>query len=384
MKNGVMEYTRQITLQVTNGLLGSNGAAFLPRIYVPDGCTQVQLSKSGDITAQAGGTNVSLGRIVLGIFPQGEKMRVSGCFFTSEDAAIARYPNQNDSGSIATGPIGEEAKSQSHPAIPREHLPQPIRINRAILEVAKSKPAPRVEEGNSQISQTIKIFVRPESTVPGSTFTLGDIADIKAPVSDLQKLKAIWIGNSPLLGFSRNLDTNLIRLRLLGNGYKEGSFQLSLPDSITIRRNSKTVTMEELQKAALSAVENSAGTQTQFNVTSPVSPVVVAPGTVSVQAEDVQPSGHGYFVTLSITDNGSPVATRSLTLMPSIGAITVKPGDIVSVELSAGAASVTIQGTVMNRAYLGQAVQVKVKGVGVGTTIQQGILKSGSMVEVKL
>jgi hypothetical protein len=235
-----------------------------------------------------------------------------------------------------------------------------------------------------KIGKKIEIFIHPQSTIDGTSFTLGDIADITAPADQLPKLESLWIGNAPIIGYQRHLDHTLVSLRLRGNGYHEEDFSVIAPDDITIQRASQTITPEQLDQAAISAVKQEVGSQTPFDVTTPVTQLVAPPGTLSIQAQDMQPSGQGYYVTLAVFVDGQIIATRSMSVNPGVGAISVKPGDRIAVELVAGAASVTVQGTVVSHAFLGQAVRVKVETVGTTPTTHQGILVSGDRVEVKL
>lgn len=426
MKSGQTVYARQGQLAVVNGELGIGTAKFLPNIFVPAGSGQISVAADGTVTAQTPGGAISIGRVLIAVFPRGEAMNYADGFFTCADRPKIAYPGTDAAGSVQSGATASPTARTASPAADADPNPtvstpmkpeghasegnaassstarpsagksdsaghkQPARSEErskppeAAVAEPKAPEAAHVAIPNLQPGQ-LAITVNMESDVSDRSFTIGDIADIQGPKSLVNKVKAIWCGNTPPIGFPRKLSEQTIRLHLASAHIDPDKCIINVPDGAVVELQCQTVSADELLAKAQEAIAGLVGSQTSYADTTSISPIAAPLGDLKLDVTSPQSAGNGaWFVNISASVAGQIVGTRQITLAPTAGSIFVKPGDMVTVEFKAGTASVTVPGQVVSKAFLGQAVQVRVASVGARTTLQSGILVSANRVDVKL
>ena len=121
---------------------------------------------------------------------------------------------------------------------------------------AKSKKT----ASKAPVTAPITVTVRAISEVPGSVFTLGEIAQISGKDKALMKqLSAVEVGTSPLPGLSRDLTPGDITVKLRANRLESRRVTVSAPPLMRISRAHSSLAGSALVKAALDVAKEAIG-----------------------------------------------------------------------------------------------------------------------------
>ena len=94
-----------------------------------------------------------------------------------------------------------------------------------------------------------QINIVSEVEVSASQITLGEIAEIKAPnlsAAAVEDLKKITFKSSPNPGYSSRLSRVLVDLTIENQGYSKADFELQMPNTIMVKRESNIIEKNEI------------------------------------------------------------------------------------------------------------------------------------------
>ncbi len=193
-----------------------------------------------------------------------------------------------------------------------------------------------------QQQSEVRITVRAMPQVAGTTFTLGEIAEIVCRDSSMQKrLSSLEIGAAPLHGLTRRLGLNDVTVRLRGIGIDLKTTTIVFPPGVKVGRLAVEVVPDELVSAARVALELArAGQQNEVAIEPVLSGIrlFVPPGKREYVAG--APSGSldkgSVTVPVSVLVDGKPTKTIDIAfnLTPLVTAIvpirTIEAGSEIS------------------------------------------------------
>ncbi len=398
LDRGHIVYAKKGSLLVRLGEVMFGTAHLLPTVSAPKGTLALEVSGDGIIYSKTSSGKSEVGRIVLAVFPASEIMGTYHGYLTADDRPSLAYPNQLGAGTlvqITNSPPHPWIKSHPSEAVHKIDHPKITKKLEAVADYKSpqksSQQAPKAlgqqpsPGAASTSSKQVEIIVHPQCRVTSQRFTFADIADVTGPSNLVDAVDKTFAGYAPSLGFSRQIDKGLLMLRLMGAHLNPNQVDLVVPPGATVELSHQTLSSDELLAYGLSAIAPLTGGITKYGPIYPVQPLTIPNGKVDIETSNPMPSGTaGYFVTVTASENGEIIGTRSISLGPVPGSISVRAGDPVTVTLKAGYATVTVPGTVVNQAFLGQTVQVRITSVSDHPTIQSGILTSSNSVQVKL
>ncbi|HEY3329106.1 MAG TPA: flagella basal body P-ring formation protein FlgA [Capsulimonadaceae bacterium] len=168
----------------------------------------------------------------------------------------------------------------------------------------------------------IVVTLKPSASVNAESFTLADIAEIKAPATAVAALGAATIGRTPLEGASRTITKGDVCLKLRQAGF----------DPSTIRF---------------------VGTETLTITKAPVEAVQTAPS-----GNQVATTTAGTVLKTSATGTISTSAASNAAIVP-VKPLVTKAGDPVCVQYVDGPVFLTVQGVLVTSAGVGDTVTVR-------------------------
>jgi hypothetical protein len=343
-------YATRVSLTRVNGALGTaDGDLLLPRLAVPSTAKELKVDLEGNVSA--GGA--SLGRLVLGVFPSGTKLTPSGAVFTTTLKPTLANPGEGAVGVIRVG--GTAPGNATAPVKPAE-----------------------TEAGKATVT------VRMRSEVETDQFSIGDIAAIDGDPELVQRIAAVGMGYSPMLGTDRGLALPHLLGRLRMASIDTRQVTLTVPNGAVVARKAQTVAADQILDAARDAVKARLGIDTPLIAAKPPAALNVTPGEVEITAEPGAMSSTGIPVTVSIRVGGKLAGSRSLVLVPEGGAAGVRAGETVKIQMICNGAVIELEGRAAAAAWVGQTVTVTTTvGEGGKATTMTGTVKGPGLVEVK-
>lgn len=333
-QGGKVAYANQATLiERNNVLVTASGCPLLPEIAVPAGTTRIQVAIDGTVTAG----RTEIGRIVLAQLPNEPKH--SGLFNSTTKPVI---------GSPGEGTFGV------------------IRTNGA------TKPAPTV----------ITVLVRAETQLQGTSFTLGDVADVSASDPWLERIRGIELGSVPGLGLQKLLSGPYIATKMRSLGLKPEEFDVTVPQGARVITKSQSIASDAIVELAKNSIADKF--VVPFKLTSTRSPevVILAPGDYETQIDLGARGATSIDVVVRFIQDGHITATRTVTLAPEPGTAQIRSGEPVTVRVVQKGAVVELAGVARSSGFLGQPLTVQTNGTN--GTLLTGVVKSAGVVEVKL
>ncbi|MCC6446101.1 MAG: flagellar basal body P-ring formation protein FlgA [Armatimonadetes bacterium] len=101
----------------------------------------------------------------------------------------------------------------------------------------------------------VVITLREGAEVTGPGLRLGDVARLAGGSPQLRaKMEALEVGAAPLPGATRRLDRDSVLLRLRGQRFPKGAFDLQGPKSVSVASASSSVSAEALLQAVRNAI----------------------------------------------------------------------------------------------------------------------------------
>lgn len=399
-REGRAVYAKTATITVTSAgkVISEAGDTLLPTISAPANTQRLEVDLEGNIFAVRAATKSPLGRLVLAIFPEGAVLNEKDGVLLAGDRPKLGNPGEGTSGVIrmvtptkpkptvetkASAPV--ELKSLQEPEQKPEQKPVltgPIGSSGSKLEPAKPETVkPALKTGPT------KIVALASAEVEGDHILLGEIAQVEADAATAQTLNQVDLGDAPILGAKRTVDRARILSRLKAAGFDTEKIELIVPATIEVKRKGQTITQAQFNYAALKAVYESTGIQTEYVPADEIGPDFLAPAgkfalvpeTISGVNTDVAT------VKVAVYVGTARVNSRTIKLKAKVAPALVKSGAPVKVFFRAGGATVETQGIARSSGKAGDTISVEVKVVGASEkTLHSGTLMANGAVEVKL
>jgi hypothetical protein len=367
-------YAAKVKLVVHDGKIEtSDGAGLLPPIDAPGSLSSLTVDLQGNVIGTTTTGNVTLGRLVLAIFPQGTSMTQASGFLTASVRPSLGNPGEDTNGVIRTG---EDAKSAEI-----HHQTSPKRDPEVIKPVMK--PKTDVDKGSQESTDwkgAPQIIVSQTTEISTEQFTLADVAQIHAKPALADQLSKIVLGDSPAAGLPRALVAPQILSKIRQAGIDPTGFDVQIPIGSTIKRASQVVTVDQWSSAAIGAVEKSLGTDVPM--TADVSSVEFrAPlGQLELRIENCVQAQMTYTVTVAVFVDGKRFNSRIIRVTPDSSAICVKANQDVTISMACGGASVECTGKTRTAGFVGQTVTVATSD----GTVMTATVVDATHVKVKL
>lgn len=403
-REGRAVYAKTATITITSAgkVITEAGDTLLPTISAPANTQRLEVDLEGNILAVRAATKSPLGRLVLAIFPEGAVLNEKNGVLLAGDRPKLGSPGEGTSGVIrmvtptkpkpavetkASAPV--ELKSLQEPEQKPDQKPDqkplltgPIGPSGSKLEPAKAETVkPALKTGPT------KIVALASAEVEGDHILLGEIAQVEADAATAQTLNQVDLGDAPILGAKRTVDRARILSRLKAAGFDTEKIELIVPATIEVKRKGQTITQAQFNYAALKAVYESTGIQTEYVPADEIGPDFLAPAgkfalvpeTISGVNTDVAT------VKVAVYVGTARVNSRTIKLKAKVAPALVKSGAPVKVFFRAGGATVETQGIARSSGKAGDTISVEVKVVGASEkTLHSGTLMANGAVEVKL
>ncbi len=323
-------YSRTATLVVSKGKIADiKGAMLLPGVLVPGKPAGIHVDLAGTIWGEYGGTDKSLGRIVLAAFGPTVKLIPSGGYLATGIKSSIGNPGEG-----ILGVIRQLAAETSRVKVyaPSENLTR--------TEIDRLSELKRV-------GVKLEIRLKAVATIEGSAITLGDVAQFSDNDPQSQELKEVDLGLAPPQSVDRVLDRSMILAKLRAAGYDASTFKFVGTTQVTVRRASQEVPESQFIKAAKAEAEKSYGTGLEVETKSTSPAMIVPKGELELVIEGVIKSGTSINVTVAAVVDGTKINTRTVVLRSSAPSTsTLKTGQSVTIKISSGGVQVETRGTV--------------------------------------
>lgn len=243
-------------------------------------------------------------------------------------------------------------------------------------QFAVSQNQVRVYPPETQKSTPITIVVRQLSEITGERILLGDVADIKADTKTEDRLKHVFLGETPIIGLRRLITRESLITRLLAAGEKANGLTLVVPDGATAVRKGQTIASGPIVDAARAFARRQLGIDTDLIEKEPVREVPAPVGTIELAPVSMSDAGSTFSVFVSIRVGGKQVSTRTVRFAADLSQ-GVKQGQEVKLRLRSGGAVVELTGRAKSNAMVGQTVEVttSLKTSHTGKVIAPGIVE---------
>lgn len=313
VRDGRTVYAKQAVLTVVGEALASaEGPVVSPRVQVSGSPTSITVSTDGRVSAAYAGASQEVGRLVLAVFPEDVRPVVEKGFLVSSYRPSVSAPGEQGAGVV-------------------------LSTGATVAPIAVARPT---------TTGVVEIVLRESAQVEGSTFTLGDIADVSADDSTKSRLSALEVSTTPALGVSYKMSPAMVRQRLLRFGKEADQYKFSGANQVTVTRQGQDVTHAMVVEAALSSARKQMGEDAQL-VADVVGPTVVAPvGKLELVAENVTVSGIQVSVRIAIVVDGQRFNSRTVALKKDDAISKMRVGQTVKVIARSSAATVETTGRV--------------------------------------
>ncbi len=348
-REGRTVFTREASLTVVKGKLGTGDATFLPVIAVSEKPESFRVTRDGTVMATFSGRETTLGRLVLAQFAPGTPMNALGAFSTSASRAQIGAAGENGAGWFKMG---------------------------ATSGVQRPVPQTRIL---SESTSNAHIRVRTESVVNGKTFTLADIADLRLPQTLAAQIGQVVVGDVPPIGIDRKVDRDRIMVRLRVAGFDPNAWTIEVPEAAVVRRPSQSIEHSAFVSVAMPVVAAQAGAQAEIKDLNPLPPLVVGVGEVTLNALAPSLSNNKATIRVEVRLNGQVINSRTLQFSIAGRVAMPKIGTMVTVRTKS--AGVRVQFTAKVTAISGLS-QVEIQ-TAEGTKLIGNLVEPG-VVEISL
>jgi hypothetical protein len=314
-------YAREARLMIREGVLvEERGLPVAPRVTVTGRVDRLTIDLQGRLTVWSSGSSREAGRLVLALLPESALARSGGFLATTAKSRLVE-PGEGLAGVIRTG-----AERNTN--------------------VAAARARPRIE-------------VRAASTTSGTTFTLGDIADLTGPADLLVKLRSVVIGETPAVGVRRGLDHLRIESRLRAADLDPRDYELVVPSGAHVMRTHQVVTHDRFVEVAIDRARKELGATAELEARTTGQPFFAPDGEISLVAESLARDRNGVSVLVSVNVGGKRVNSRTVLLGIKGGSFSFNVGSLVKLRVRAGAAAVETVGRVRQGGFIGQDIVVQ-------------------------
>jgi len=320
-------FARTATLEVRDGFISAtSGERLLPSIAVSGTPTQIEVDESGRITVTTSQTEFKAGRIRLAKFPAGDVPQRSGAFYLSRSKGELGFPGENGYGTI-----------------------------RSVADSRSSIGAPSVKAK----AQKVRIVIKPKSTVSGTAFTLGEIAEVEAPDSLIHQLRDVEIGDSPGIGVERGIDRTRVLGRLRMAKLDPDAYEVTVPNGAVVTRKSQNLPHGQVAEVARRSAVLEVGTEVLLTEEGKPTDIQIPPGTLELATESVAATREKVRVIVGIFVDGKRFNSRTIVFDKPAAIPGVKVGEVVRIRVRSGDAIVESRGKAVSSAFVGERVAVK-------------------------
>lgn len=357
-RGGEVVYAKSAELTLSGGELASSaGPKVLPKIVVSGDASEIRVSLDGRVTCTTGAGTVEVGQLVLAVFGDDLRPVESDGFFK-----VFGKPQLGDPGEGLFGVVrtGDEVKTAV------ETTSAPVKTSGHVADRAF------LSRGGAEV------VLRDVVTVKGGSYTMADIGEIYADEQVEKRLGQIVLGTTPPIGIDRRLDVPSIQIRLRQLGVDVESVRLVGAASVKVRAEAQTIQQAELEAAAVKTGEAQYGPM-KVDARSPVAPMVVPMGQVSLVSESVSRSGASVSVVVAVQVDGKRINSRTVRLVSDSVPTNVRIGEQVPVIVVSNDVKVETSGRVKK---IDQATGLVTVEVPTGKTVS-GYMNKAGQVEVK-
>lgn len=356
IRDGRVVYAKSAPLVVAGGkVCHAAGPAVLPSIYAPDRADLLSVDLEGNVSASVDGSRTVLGRLVLALFPGDRPLTGSDGFLISADR-----PKVGEPGVDANGVIRMDANR-----VAADPVTAPLKASPSSQPLGPAKG--------------VTVTFSERAQVDTEEILLADVAKIDGPSEWAARLGEVSLGTTPPIGVPRILDRERILVSLRAAKIETADILLSVPPKVEVRRRADEVTHQEFVDAAIAYAQEQLGSKAAFKSLDSLPDMPVSPGKRELRCDTVRQVGATAQVVVSVLVDGRPIRSRTIRLGVDLGEIAVKQGDAVRVILRSGGVVIEVTGYARKTAYLGQSVEVEVRGdqrtTHVGTVIEPGVVE---------
>lgn len=327
VSEGKVVYAKSASLIINNGRLGvDSGAKLVPAIEA----TSLR-NLTVDLEGNVKQGSMPVGRIVLALFDAELQAKDAGGFYTSSSRPRLGDPGDGSNGVIrlagsnngtTTSPMKAGGPVKDHSSVKQDQV---LTQTKTLASLAMDTP--KVADSGS-----IEITVPDSIEADGSSFTLGEIASIRAPLALSKKLNDIVIGDTPPLGIDRIIERTKIISKIKYAGIDTDAISLIGPDKVRVTRKGQKIVQQQFVEAAIRGAQVK-GYSVGLESVAP-GPDIVAPlGDLQLVCESITGSNGEITATIGIYVDGKRFNSRSIKLKTTGAASNLKAGAIVKVRV---------------------------------------------------
>lgn len=333
-REGRAVFAREARLTISEGrLVNEEGLSLLPA---------VSASTTEGLKADLEGRLIlgssELGRLVLAKFPAGSAMTEVKKMFVAADRPSLGSAGEGSFGVIR---VGTRPAPGTQPVRPPVINPQSQASQANPVKTPDPRPNPPI---TAPQTGPLTISVRSESSLSSEAIRLKDIAEISG--AGAEKAGDIVLGTTPALGVPRPIALSLIETRLTASGFTRGSWRLSFPDKVVVKRLGREITHEEFVQAAKEALEKILPQGSTVEPEGTSLPMACPLGEVQLIALTPKVSRDRTTVEVEVRHEGRRFNAKQLSFKVTTPLSGFKVGQEVQVRVKSGGASVMTKGKI--------------------------------------
>lgn len=359
---GRIVYAKSARLDFVEGrVVGPKGAALLPSMSVPMDAIRVEVDSTGAVSyVQASGSHRT-GRITLAGFSEPSALTRHEPYLIAQTRPKIAFPGENGLGTLeAEGTVRVAA--------------EPPAAN------STQNPTPAAKQGSAGLRLTIHASVE----VDANRLLLGGLAKIEGV--DSQSLSSIDFGPMPPVGGVMRLARDRVIAKLKEAGFKPGEFDLTMPESVEVRRKGQHIEHAKFIEEAIRSAEAAFGNPGTW-ASRDAGPDFIGPmGAFELNTESIRPFPGGAVASVSVSVGGRRLNSRTVNLTTSLPLVEgAKAGAPIKVVFRVSGIAAEVDGKAKSSGYVGQTIEVLVSlNPGSPPTSHLGTIVAPGKVEVKL
>ncbi len=331
-REGRAVFAREAKLTLKEGrLVNEEGLSLLPAVSAST-TEGLKVDLEGRLTLGSS----ELGRLVLAQFPTGSAITEVKKMFVA-----AERPTLGSAGEGNFGVIRVGTRPGAGTQIPKTPPPAGAANQSSQVKTPDPKPLPPTTAPQTGV---LAITVRGESSVSSEAIRLRDIADISG--LGAEKAGEIVLGTTPALGVARPIAVSLVETRLAASGFTRGSWRLSFPDKVVVRRLGREVTHQEFLQAAQEALEKVLPPGSTVESEGTGLPMSCPLGDIQLVALSPKVSRDRTTVEVEVRYEGRRFNAKTLTFKVTTPFSGLRVGQEVQVRVKSGGASVMAKGKI--------------------------------------
>lgn len=359
---GRIVYAKSAKLDFVEGrIVGPRGAALLPSMSVPTDATRVEVDASGSVTIfQASGPQRA-GRITLAAFAEPSSLTRQEPYLVAQARPKIGAPGESGFGLLETEGV--------------------VRV---VADAQNTKPSQATPAGAPTGVGGVRMTIASNVELNSGRMSLGGLAKIEGEEDG--RLQSIDFGPTPPVNGSTRITRDRVLAKLKEAGLKPSDYELTMPDSVEVRRKGQRVEHTKFVEEAIRSAESNFGNPGAW-ASPDTGPDFVGPiGAIELKAESVRPIPGGAIATVSVWVAGARLNSRTINLTTSLPLIEgAKAGAPIKVVFRVSGIAAEVDGKARSSGYVGQTIEVLVSlNPGSPPTSHLGTIVAPGKVEVKL